>query len=520
VFDATPLLRLYAGARRRRLAAVAPAAAQRHQLARLVAAARHTAFGRAHDFAGVRDVAGYQARVPLARYEDFWRDWWQGAFPRLDDLTWPGRIPYFAATSGTTSGASKHIPVSRAMNRANARAAADLLVHHVAARPASRVLAGRTFMLGGSTALGREADGIFSGDLSGIASATAPAWFRPWSFPPPEIGRIADWERKVDRLADAVLDADIRLVGGTPSWLLLLFDALEALRPSNGRGLAAWFPDLEMLVHGGVDFAPYRARFEQLLAATHAELREVYPASEGFIAVDDHGGSRRADDGLRLLLDNGLFLEFVPLDELDSGNPTRHWIGTAETGVVYAIAVASCAGLWSYLVGDTVEFITLDPPRVRMTGRTSYMLSAFGEHLIGAELEAAVAAAARAAGTDVTDWSVGAVFPQQLGELGRHRFVVEFAGGAADAALRERFVQVLDEALSAANEDYAAHRSGGFGMAAPELVVAPPGTFARWMKSRQRLGGQHKVPRVIGDGGLFAGLQEFAAGARSESAAS
>ena len=515
MFDATPLLRLYARYRRHRLARLVPAAAQYHHLLKLVTAARDTAFGRAHGFADILTVADFQVRVPLATYEDFRRDWWQDPFPVLTDCTWPGDVPWFAVTSGTTSGVTKYIPVTRAMNRANARAVVDLAVHHVAARPDSHILGGRTFMLGGSTNLRREASGIASGDLSGIASTAMPAWFRPWSFPPDEIARIDDWEEKVGRLADAIRDADIRLVGGTPSWLLLLFDALEARRPSDGRGLATWFPDLEMLDHGGVDFAPYRARFEDLLAGSHAELREVYPASEGFIAVDDHGIDRRADDGLRLLLDNGLFFEFVPVEELGAASPVRHWIGTIETGVTYAIAVSSCAGLWSYLIGDTVEFVTLDPPRLRMTGRTSYMLSAFGEHLIGAEIETAVAAAATATGADVIDWSVGAVFPERAGEPGRHRFIVEFVsrkrGGEVGAAARARFVAVLDATLSAENEDYAAHRAGGFGMAPPELIVAPPGTFAAWMKARGQLGGQHKVPRIISDSRLFTSLEAAAA---------
>ena len=506
MIDATPWLRLYAAYRARRLAAQDAAETQRATLLRLVRPAASTRFGVDHDFAAIDGVDAYRARVPLRRYEDFWRDYWRADFPRLTNLTWPGVIPFFAVTSGTTTGATKYIPCSRAMLRSNRRAGLDLVVHHLRQRPGSRVMGGKAFMLGGSTALVEEAPGIHSGDISGIAIAEMPWWGHGRYFPPPALGALTDWEDKVARLAAASLDQDIRLFGGTPSWVLLFCEALATLGPGTAR-LAEFYPGLELVVHGGVNFAPYRPRFEALLEDSRAELREVYPASEGFFAVADRG----PDDGLRLILDHGIFYEFVPVDELNATAPTRHWIGEIETGVEYAIAVSTCAGAWAYLIGDTVRVVNRDPPRVLVTGRTAYMLSAFGEHLIAAEIEAAVAQAARVIGADVTDYSVGPLYPAGAEALGGHLFIVEFAEGAVGSERSEDFAAALDGALAATNDDYAAHRSGGYGLKPPLVEAVARGAFAAWMKRRGKLGGQHKVPRVITDLGLLDDLRRFAA---------
>ena len=502
----TPLLHLYAGLRRRRLACQNAAAVQRETLLRLVDRAASTQFGRDHGFARIRDISEFQKAVPLRRYEDFWSEYWQSGFPTLVDVTWPGRMPYFAATSGTTSGATKYIPVSRAMLRSNRRAALDLMVHHLVARPASRVFGGRNLLVGGSTALTRHAPGVCGGDLSGIAAATLPLWARPFAYPPPDIARLTDWTGKMRRLAERAPDVDIRSISGTPSWLLLLFDELARHRSGRGSRLADFFPRLELIVHGGVNFAPYRPRFAEWLEGSHAELREVYAASEGFVAAAD----RAPGEGMRVVLDHGIFCEFVPVGEVDAAAPVRHTIGEVETGVEYAPALSTCAGLWGFVLGDTIRFVSRDPPRLLVTGRLSYTLSAFGEHLTGEEIEGAVTEAAAAIGAELRDFAVGAVFPQASGELGGHLFVVEFERPISPES-RRPFAAAIDEGLIRRNLDYEAHRAGGFGMRAPEVCVLPHGGFAEWMRRRGRLGAQNKVPRVISDPELFADLREFAA---------
>ncbi len=381
--------------------------------------------------------------MPLRRYEAMWEGYWEPSFPRLSDCSWPGTIRYFAQTSGTTTGVTKYIPCSRELLVSYRRATFDLITHHLANRPESALFAGRNFMLGGSTGLKELAPGIRGGDISGIAGRSVPIWARPFYFPSRELETIADWEEKIARLAPASLNADIRSFGGTPSWMLLFFERLAALRPEGGRRLAGFYPDLELLVHGGVNFAPYRGIFAEWLKGSRAETREVYPASEGFIAVADRGDG----EGLRMIVDNGLFYEFVPVEELDAANPTRHWLANAEVGVNYALVLSTCAGLWSYIIGDTVRIVDRDPPRILVTGRTSYSLSAFGEHLIGEEIEQAVAAAATAIGACVSDFSVGAIFPRGEGELGGHLYIVEFADGAPSPDRLAEFARVLDETL-------------------------------------------------------------------------
>jgi hypothetical protein len=482
-FDATPLLRLATRMRLAWLERLDPAETQRALLLRLLRRAAGTRFGEAHGFAAIRDVAAYQSRVPLRRYEAFWRDWWQEPYPRLHDVSWPGRVPYFALSSGTTSGSTKYLPVSREMIAANRGAAFDTLAFHLRAHPCSRVFGGLSFMLGGSTALEVAAPGVRQGDLSGIAAVEVPRLLSRWSFPPPGIALMADWDRKLDALAAATPAREVRVLTGTPSWLLVLLDRLAA------RHGTPPLPALELLIHGGVAWAPYRDRIVPCLPPGCA-TREVYPASEGFVAIADRGDG----EGLRLTLDRGVFWEFVPVRELDAPAPTRHWVGDIETGVEYAVVLSSCAGLWSYVLGDTVRFLSTRPPRLLVTGRTSYTLSAFGEHLSGEEIETALLAAMRALGVELAEYTVGPVFGAVRGH---HRWLVEPAA-AADPALAPRLGGLLDAALIAANDDYAAHRRGAQ-LDPPEVVLLVPGAFAAWMRAQGKLGGQHKVPRVLAD---------------------
>ncbi|HSV28299.1 MAG TPA: GH3 auxin-responsive promoter family protein [Candidatus Omnitrophota bacterium] len=481
MLDATFLLRLYANIRLTQLAREDPAATQARQLLGLVRRAQATRFGQDHGFARIRSVADYQARVPLRRYGDLWEGYWKAGYPVLDDVTWPGRIPYFAFTSGTTSGSAKYIPVSRDMVAANKRAALDALVHHIAAHPASHVLGGKSFILGGSTDLVQEAPGVLRGDLSGIAAKEVPRWARPYSSPPVELALEADWEAKIDRLARLAAAQDIRSLSGTPSWVLVFLERVARLA---GRPPAEIFPRLELYIHGGIGFAPYRDRFRTVLP--QAATREVYPASEGFVAVSDRAPGR----GMRLLLDNGLFFEFVPVAELDGPSPTRHWIGTAEAGVDYALVLTSCAGLWSYVLGDVVRLVETRPPRLLVVGRTAHMLNVFGEHLSGEQIEDAVVAAAD--GQAVLEYTVGARFPGG-GTRGHHVFVIE------TRYLPPDFAQRLDRALCAGSLDYAERRAAGIGLDTPRVIPVPPGFFTAWMKRRGKLGGQHKVPRVVGE---------------------
>lgn len=510
MIDTTPLLRLYTRFRSRQLARENAPALQEQVLKRLIARAAATRFGRDHEFAHLRDADDFAAAVPLRRYEDFWSAYWQPRFPNLIECSWPGRVRFFAMSSGTSSGATKFIPVTPEILRANRRAGFDLMVHHLQERPQSRVFAGRNLLLGGSTLLTLRAPGVRSGDLSGIAAATLPAWARPFTYPPAEIARLSDWAEKMARLAERA-PTDIRSIAGIPSWMLLFFDELVRRHPGRGERLTDFFPALELVVHGGVNFAPYRPRFAEWLEGSHAETREVYAASEGFIGAADRGPG----EGLRVILDNGIFYEFVPVAEITATAPRRHRIDEIETGVDYAPALTTCAGLWAYLLGDTVRFVSRDPPRLLVTGRLAYTLSAFGEHLTGEEIEAAVTSAAQAIGSGVRDFAVGALYPEKSGDTGGHLYIVEFER-AVSAAERTRFAAAIDADLIGRNLDYADHRAGGFGLLMPQIAVLPEGGFAEWMRRRGRLGSQNKVPQIIADPALFKELRAFAAANRAD----
>ncbi len=486
----------YARRRRAEIDALEPAAVQERTLHRLVRRAAHTRFGRDHGFASIGSVTDFQTRVPLRTYEGLWHDYLREHYPAFDDLTWPGRTPYIALTSGTTTGATKHIPVSRAMIGSNRRAAQTMIGAFLNARPNSRLFHGKLFFMGGATALESPAPGVGQGDLSAIAAHTVGAWLRPYAFPPLALALLPDWDAKLTRMAETSLREPITLVSGVSSCLVSLFQRVLAL--SGKSTVADVWPTLELVVHGGVKFDPYRATFRALIGSDHVFLMESYPCSEGFIA---HGDP--ATGLLRLLFDHGLFYEFVPVDDLGSDRPARHWLRTLETGVNYAIAVSTCAGMWSHIIGDTIRFEKRDPPLLSFTGRTRYTLSAFGEHLISEEVEAAIASACAATSATLKDWHMGAVFHEPLGH---HVVVVEFLESPSDLS---SFRAALDAELSSRNAHYQWFRAGGGGLDLPEMVSARPGSFDDWMRSRGKLGGQHKVPRMDPSGQLTGELLAF-----------
>jgi hypothetical protein len=306
-------------------------------------------------------------------------------------------------------------------------------------------------------------------------------------------------------LAERSVGRPITAVSGVPSWLLVLFDRLRQLT-GRDRVCDIW-PALRLVIHGGTRFDPYRSLFREVVGGD-VRFQEVYPASEGYVAAEDprHGL-------LRLLPDHGIFFEFVPVEDLGKASPTRHRASEVEPGVSYAVVLTTCAGLWSYVLGDTVCFERRDPPLLRFTGRTRYFLSAFGEHLISEEVERAIAEAAEATGAAVADFHVGPVFPDQPGGVGRHRFLVEFVRPPHD---RERFAASLDEALSRLNADYAAHRVGDLTMRAPEVCDVPRGGFAAWLRSQGKAGGQHKLPRMDNSGRLTAELSRALLGRKGD----
>jgi hypothetical protein len=353
-------------------------------------------------------------------------------------------------------------------------------------------------MLSGPETLQHLAEGVEAGDVSALAAARTPWLVRRRMLPTPELAALPDWEEKIARIARLSRRRRITALGGSPNWLLMYLDAVARGSPGTG-GLADWYPDLELIVHGGVNFAPYRHRLGALMTGSHAETREVYSASEGFFAVADRGDG----EGMRLIPDGEIFYEFVPVEELSTPAPRRYWLATIEEGVEYAVALTSAAGLWAYLLGDTVRFLSTDPPRIVVTGRTSYRLSAFGEHLIEEELADAVASAAQAVGSDVVEYCCTARVAPGGRPGGVHEFIVECTPPPRGVSARQAYAAALDARLAALNDDYRALRARDYNLQPPVVHFAPAGAFARWMKAHRGLGGQNKVPRILHDSRAF-----------------
>jgi hypothetical protein len=459
---------------------------QRNTLLRLVRKARNTRFGRDHDFNRIASIADYQARVKVHEYEWFWNNYWKDAYPRIDNITWPGKIPYYALSSGTTSGATKYIPVSHEMVASNRKAGFTTTALFRHAYPGAKLLNGKFFFLGGSTDLRKQADGSLAGDLSGIAAREVYGAIRPYTFPPEEMTLITNWEEKVQRFAELSAKEPITAISGIPAWMQRLFDRVKQV--TGKRTIAEVWPELRMVVHGGTKFDPFRELFVREIGSDAVKFCEVYPCSEGFIATEDPRYKL-----LRIVPDHDIFFEFVPVEDVGRENPTRHTLANVEVGVQYAVVLTTCAGVWADLVGDTVAFERRDPPLIRFTGRTKYFLSAFGEHLISEEVEKAVAHACHVCGVYQTDFHVGPVFPSAPSKPGHHIYLIEFVDAKPDV---KQFAREIDEELTRINEDYGPHRVGDLAMLMPEVRVVKRGGFDEWMKDRGRYGGQNKVPRM------------------------
>ena len=464
-----------------------PAGVQEERLLELVTAARDTEFGLAHGFAGIRSVAEYQERVPLRDYGAF-QPLWERAVWGVRDVTWPGEVRHWVKTSGTTAG-DKLIPVTREALAAHRRGGWDALLLAVERVGAEPLLGGPMLFLGGSTSLHRVGERGLVGDLSGLTVRRLPPFLRGRYAPGPAAA-IPDWETRIEAIGRQAAQQDIRLLAGMPSWMLVLFERVARARQAQGRPirdmLHCW-PNLRILIHGGVSFGPYAGVFGEWLGRPLERL-EVYPASEGWVGIQTE-----ARDGLTLTLDHACFYEFVPVEDLESPRPRRHTVADVELGRPYAVALSTPGGLWSYLLGDTVRFTARDPLRLRIIGRSRHFVNAFGENVIVEEVERALASACRRAEAEVVEFTVAPRYPDSHEPRGSHDWLVEFRVPPREP---EEFARVLDETLSAVNTDYRTKRWRDVGMVPPRVLALPSGTFHGWMRAAGKLGDQHKVPRV------------------------
>jgi hypothetical protein len=490
---AASVLDWYAARRRRAWERISRQAEQVQAVAlrQLVTAARDTEFGRSHGFADIRSVPDYQARVPVRDYPAF-APFLHPAIHGEPDVTWPGRPRYWVKTSGTTAG-DKVIPVTPRAFTSHRRGGWDAFLLAVDRVGATHLLGGRLLFLGGSTALKPMGQGCLVGDLSGLVIRRLPPGIRRRYSPGAGIAAIQHWEDRIAAAASLVAWQDVRLLTGMPSWVLILFERVAAVRRAAGQPVAALkecWPNLCVFIHGGVAFGPYQQVFDGRMGRPIHRI-EVYPASEGFVALQTE-----ASGGLSLMLDYEIFYEFVPVEDLGKDRPRRHTVADVELDRPYAVALTSPAGLWSYLLGDTVRFTARDPLRLQITGRVRHFVNAFGENVIVEEVEQAVVGACQRTGAEVVEFTVAPRYPSQAESRGGHDWLVEFRLPPEDLA---RFARILDEILMGLNNDYHTKRTGNVGMIAPRVIPLPPGTFYRWMRQAGKLGDQHKVPRVTND---------------------
>ena len=462
-----------------------PIGAQERWFKTLISKAKNTHFGKDHGFDEDWGFQEYQELVPVRDYEDL-KKYTDTMVKGQEDVLWPGKPKYICKTSGTTSG-TKYIPISKESMPFHIAAAKNALLSYIAEKGKANFVAGKMIFLQGSPELNMLDSGLLYGRLSGIVAHHVPGYLQRNRLPSFETNCIEDWEEKVAAIVKETAHENMTLIGGIPSWVQMYYEQLLAY--TGKSTVAEVFPNLSLFVYGGVNFEPYRARFQQLVGKEIDSI-ETYPASEGFIAYQDQIGSQ----DLLLNIDGGIFFEFIKAEEFHQENPRRYTLGEVKKGVNYALIISTNAGLWSYSIGDTVRFTSLLPYRIRVSGRIKHFTSAFGEHVIGEEVETAMSIALEKHGGVISEFHL-APKVQVKEELPYHEWLVEWEQEPNDLSA---FAMTIDEEMCKQNVYYKDLIDGNILMQA-QIHSLPSGTFRRFMETRGKLGGQNKVPRLSND---------------------
>ncbi len=465
-----------------------PDEVQARQLKFLLEKGADTLFGREHGLNSNASAKEFVSRIGLYDYDSF-----SGYVERVRrgerQVIWPEPVKWFAKSSGTTGAKSKYIPVTqRGLKESHMHGPYDIMVFYCHAYPNTHVMGGKMLTLGGSKRIEREGDKMFSGDLSAILIDNTPKWASWLRIPDRKTALIPDFDEKVRKICEVSAKQDVRSFTGVPSWnLVMLNRVLEYTGKSNM--LEVW-PRMELFVHGGMDFRPYFRQYERLFPSEGMHYMETYNASEGFFAIADRPGSNE----MLLMLDYGIYYEFLPVSDLGDSSKVVPLEGV-KPGVNYAMIITTSNGLWRYMIGDTVEFVSTDPYRIRITGRTRHYINAFGEEVVVGNAESAMLAACLATGAEVAEYTVAPIYMDGRSK-GAHEWVVEFRCLPNDLG---RFTEELDRALQNVNSDYEAKRFKDTTLCAPQVTVVAEGTFVRWLRKRGTVGGQYKVPRLYND---------------------
>ncbi|HCR90848.1 MAG: hypothetical protein A2W90_14070 [Bacteroidetes bacterium GWF2_42_66] len=462
---------------------------QREVFFDLLTKAKDTEWGQKYGFAEINSEKQFQERLPVQRYEDI-----KPAVERLmqgeKNLIWPGTTKWFAKSSGTTSEKSKFIPVSNdSLENIHMRGARDVVAIYLKNYPDSKLLTGKTLTLGGSHQINNFNNNSYYGDLSAIIIENIPFWTEFLRTPSTEISLIEEFEEKMEKIIEHSLYENVTGFAGVPSWYLVLLKKVLEVTGKNNI-LEVW-PDIEVFTHGGIKFDPYREQYEKLIPTKNMHYMETYNASEGFFAIQDEPDKK----DMLLMLDYGIYYEFIPMEYYHQENPPTLALDEVEVGKNYALVISTNGGLWRYVIGDTVQFTSKYPYKIVITGRTKHFINAFGEEVIIDNAEKAIDNACKRTNAVIREYTAGPVFMSD-NQKGAHQWIIEFEKEPDDL---DYFISTLDHTLKTLNSDYEAKRHKNLTLERPKVVVAKPGLFYRWMKSRGKIGGQNKIPRLAND---------------------
>ncbi|TAL65190.1 MAG: GH3 auxin-responsive promoter family protein [Bacteroidetes bacterium] len=463
-----------------------PVETQQKTLYYLLSKAATTEWGMKFNYSTITSIGEYQSRVPLQTYEEI--------IPYVDrlrkgetSLLWPGEIKWFAKSSGTTSTKSKFIPMSsEALEDCHYRAGKDILAIYTMLHPETGIFSGKCLTLGGSHKTNQFNNDSIYGDLSAILIENAPFWVQLIRTPKQKVALLEDFEEKLDLITRSAITENVTTISGVPSWYLVLIKQILAFTGKTNL-LDVW-PNLEVFFHGGTSFTPYREQFKKLIIGDQMNYMETYNASEGFFGIQDDLGR----NDMLLMLDYGIFYEFIPADKINISSPPVYTIGEVEKGVNYVIIISTNGGLWRYMMGDTIIFTCLDPCRFIISGRTKHFINVFGEEVIVDNADKALDCACKTTGAVIAEYTAGPVF-MNISSKGSHEWIIEFEKEPSDFNL---FVDILDNSLKSVNSDYEAKRYKDLNLVKPVARSVPKGTFNKWLKSRNKFGGQNKVPRL------------------------
>lgn len=459
--------------------------AQRNVLQELITAGQYTAFGKEHGFSNLFSIKEFKLHVPIQEYNDL--------YPYIErmmngeaNVLWNTPLNWFAKSSGTSGSKSKFIPVSEeSLQENHYKASKDVLTNYYHNFPNSDLLTGKGLVIGGSHQIKNIGEEIFYGDLSAVLMQNAPFWGQWLRTPELSVALLDDWEEKIERLARSTAEENVTSLAGVPTWTLILLKRILEIK--NKKTIHEVWPNLELYIHGGVSFIPYREQFERLIGKPINYL-EIYNASEGFFAAQE----KPDDDGMTLYTDHGVFYEFLTADEYDKKNPQTIGLDKVELNKNYAMIISTTGGLWRYLIGDTIKFTSLNPFRIKITGRIKHYMNAFGEEVIVDNADAAISMACHQTGAVVSDYTAAPIYFSEK-RNGAHEWLIEFEGEPTSI---DDFTIALDQALQSVNSDYEAKRQKDIALSLPIIRKLKNGSFKKWLQLKGRVGGQHKVPRL------------------------